>query len=141
MLLDKYPVLPKPEFNVVAEYEVLLGNLDQLIELAENLESPNAEDEIFVKAAIIGFSHRSPTDQWSRKHFEFAQRRRQEDYSDAELRRYDTNTNRLGMFACLCLGCLLGLAEAGTISEQQIRTAEAHLAGFSMLNLNKIRNG
>lgn len=125
-------------FDAQNEFSGLLKLLPELIAMAEELKTPNPEDDIFVRTAIVGFSYHCPTEQWGHKHFSFIQEKRLGDYSDSALKAYGKGGRQIGIFACLSFGYLLGLFQASKISEVQFQIADAQLPGFIFLNLKPL---
>lgn len=117
-------------FNAIGVYEKLLSNFERDRNLAKTLQSPNVEDEYSLRAAIIGFSYNAPTELWGRNHFEYIQKRALDRslLTEAEF-----------IFACECLGYLLGMYETGKLSDEKFQEAEAQLPGYIMLKSGTIR--
>ena len=108
-------------------FEKLYENFDRDRQTAKKLISPNPEDSLEIRIAIVGFSHNLATEQWDRPHFEFVQKR---------ISMASAAGNEL-LFFCLCLGFLLGLFEAGKIDDLEFDLADAQLAGFLLLKGGK----
>lgn len=120
------------------DYENLMSGFDRFLTMAEALPSPNAEDDIYTRAAIVGFSFHSRTEEWGRNHFELVQKRRANDYSDQNLAWYGTAASRHALFACLSLGFLLGLFQAEKISEEEFDRGEAEIPAFLALHSTQL---
>jgi hypothetical protein len=113
------------------EYDSLLKGFARYRTEAEALESPNAEDDDLMRMAIIGFSINSKTETWSRPHLDFVRRHLEDDFSDGQLEfLHGDEAHSYALFAALCLGYLLGLFQAGQLSEADFSVGEAQLPGF-----------
>jgi hypothetical protein len=121
--------------DALQDFDELYRNHTELQRLADELKTPNPEDSVFVRAAIVGFSFHVPTEEWERQHLDFVLHKRQTEFSDYELTKLEAAGQRAGRFACLCLGYLLGLHQAKKISNEQFQVAEMQLPGFLMLKL------
>jgi hypothetical protein len=115
-------------------FEDLLRRWPRLCLLAEALESPNAEDDFQVKLAIVGFSATSKTERWERPHYEFVRTYRESDLAKEVLGTHGPDAPAWEAFACLAVGALLGARDTGSLSEQNLSLALAHLPGFMWLN-------
>ena len=115
--------------DAVADFEVLLKNLARDFRTATDLKTPNAEDSIEIRAAIVGFSYNSLTEQWGRNHYEYV---REHSSHSAEIPESER------VLHALCLGYLLGMFQADKITEQEFSTAEHQLAGFVLLKAGTI---
>ena len=114
-----------------AEFESLLAAFEALREAAACLVTPNREDDVFVRAAIVGFARYCDPDTWARGHLQFIQKKRQGDVSDESLAfLYGPESNAYAILACLFLGALLGMFQAEKITEEEFRSGEALLPGF-----------
>ena len=114
-----------------AEFESLLVAFEEQREAAACLVTPNSEDDVFVRAAIVGFARSCDPDAWARGHLQFIQERRQGDASDESLAfLYGPESNAYAILACLFLGALLGMFQAEKITEEEFRLGEALLPGF-----------
>lgn len=128
-------------FDGPTEFGGLLKLLPELVAMAEEMKTPNPEDDIFSRIAIVGFSYHCPTEQWDQKHFSFIRGKCRGDYSDSALKAYGKGGRQIGIFACLSFGYLLGLFQSSKISEAQFQIAEAQLPGFIFLNLKTLTSG
>ena len=121
------------------EFQALFDGFKRYRESARDLQSPNQDDDEYVRAAIVGFSRHSETEEWARGHFEFIHDYRRGDYSDESLEvLYGDHAGDYALFACLCLGSLLGLFQSGKITDEEFRIAEAQLPGFMALNAGRL---
>ena len=124
--------------TITPHFAALLQNFERHKKAIAGLESPNPEDDEYIKAAIVGFSFHQPTEAWSLKQCDFIKERRNGEYSDKQLQAYDEKARDYALFACLAHGYLLGLFQAGTLDEIQFATAEAQLPGFLELHMNRL---
>jgi len=116
-------------FEGLAEFERLLRKFGRDFQTAKALVTPNIEDSLEVRSAIVGFSYHAKTEAWGPNHLAYIQRH------------ISTISSLAGPelhFSCLCIGFLLGLFQADKITEQQFRLAETQLGGFIMLNAGKL---
>lgn len=109
------------KMDAMLVFEELLSTFSRDLRLAETLESPNPEDSLEIRAAIVGFSYNSPTEAWKRFHL---------DYIRNHLPDLTTQPKSEVAFQSLCLGYLLGLYQIGAITDQQLLLAEYQLPGF-----------
>ena len=117
--------------NVHEQLKGLVRTFHRDMNLAKSVQSPNVEDQdMAIKAAIVGFSYCSPTDEWAREHWLFVQKRLNDDYSSHELEWYGERRENVQLFASLCLGYLLGLYQANKIQDNEFATYEAHIPGI-----------
>ena len=119
------------ESDIFDEYERLLNCYTDCCKAAENIASPNHEDNRFIKMAIVGFSFHQTTENWAPGHYTIAKRYldESEDLEDAE------NTKRFNMLA---LGALLGLYSSGKIDDRVYRVGYILIPGFVMSKGNAI---
>jgi len=111
------------------------------MELASGIKSPNPEDDDCIKAAIIGFSYESATEDWNIKHFDFIKSKLERNYSSDILDFYGNDGPIVAKFACLCYGYLLGMYQAGKIDDQSFGESEAQLPGLIELSLPQLKEG
>jgi hypothetical protein len=115
--------------DATREFETLLRNFVRDMRTAISLKSPNSEDSLDIRVAIVGFSYNSATEQWGRNHYQYV---REHSSQDAEIPEPER------AFHALCLGYLLGLFQAEKISENEFSNAENQLAGFVLLKAGNI---
>lgn len=108
------------------------------LKFAKELESPNAEDSLEIRAAIVGWSYHSPTQDWTRTEFDYVSQRLDIEYPHESLAAYGENAVNLRLFFALGLGYLLGLYDVGKISELELERGEAVLPGVIMLHLPEL---
>ena len=116
----------------------LLGQWRDLRQVAKEVESPNEEDDLLVKAAIVGFSLFRPTEEWQKHHWQFI-----EDYRDGDLPDNDSSIKEgeespYRIFACLALGAILGAFQDGKLSEEEIYTTMSYLPEFLTTHAREI---
>lgn len=124
--------------TVFDQLQTLVDSFRRDVQIARELESPNADDDLTIKTAIVGFSYHSPTDQWEHGHLDFVRVRIDRGYSASQLVEYGENGFNVGLFFALCIGYLLGLFQQDRISEQDFRVAEDQLPGLIMLHLGTL---
>lgn len=93
--------------------------------IAKEFVSPNIEDDIYIKHAIIGFSHESKTEQWGIDHYNFLKDRLQSSYPS----RQEEFVPEIGLYS-LILGYILGIHNSKRISDQEFLEAEYFLPGY-----------
>ncbi len=120
-------------------------NLEKLVDafprdigLARQVESPNPEDNLAIKTAIVGFSYKAATQQWSRGHYEFINQQLAAEFDDDRLAEYGENGENVRLFHALALGFLLGFYQQKAIDDQEFQIAQLQIAGLTMLHLPKI---
>lgn len=112
----------------------LIGTFRRDVSLAEKMQSPNAEDDMATKVAIVGFSYNAPTGEWSHEHYRFLHERLESEYSLRDLEEWGAEPRVLQLFASLCLGLLLGLYQGNRITEEEFRTCETQIGGLIALH-------
>jgi len=120
--------------EVHEQLDALIGTFRRDVNLAQKIQSPNAEDDIAIRVAIVGFSYNAPTGQWSHEHYRFLRERLEGDYSLREFEGWGTESRVLQLFASLCLGFLLGLYQGNKITDEEFRTGEAQIGGLIALH-------
>lgn len=124
--------------SIYNHLERLVETFSRDIELARDLESSNPEDDLTIKAAVVGFSYNSPTQDWAKGHYDFVKARLDRNYPDRELAEYGNNAENLRLFFALGLGYLLGLYEQDKISDDEFKMGEQQLSGLIMLHLPRL---
>ncbi len=111
------------ESDIFDEFERLWRSFAASCQSAETLNSPNREDDQFIKMAIVGFSYHDKTGNWQQGHFTIARK-----YADECARLGDPP--KLKKFNLLALGALLGLYSAGKVDDRLYGIGYALLPGF-----------
>ena len=62
---------------MLLHFQRLLDDLSMIREEVASLESPNAEDDVPVKFAIVGYCYHRPVESWGREEFDFVTGRSQ----------------------------------------------------------------
>ncbi|WZO99894.1 hypothetical protein EP7_001508 [Isosphaeraceae bacterium EP7] len=124
--------------TVFQQLQQLIETFERDIQLAKGLETTNADDDLAIKAAIVGFSYASATGEWAKGHFDFVRSRIEDDYSTEELREYGENSDNVKFFFALANGYLLGLYHQEEISNLDFKRAEAQIPGLILLHLGKL---
>jgi hypothetical protein len=123
----------------MAAFQLFFQSFERYRRAALDLETPNVEDDEFIRAAIVGFSRYAATEDWDRSHYEFIRSHREGDNSDASLSvLHGERASQYALLACLCLGALLGLYQTQAISHDEFHVAEVQLPGFLALQANKL---
>ena len=116
----------------------LVAVFERDIELARDLESTNPEDDLAIKAAVVGFSYNSPTGDWAKGHYDFLSSRLARDYNSEALAEFGDNAENVKLFFALAFGFLLGLYQQDQISDDEFKIAEQQIAGLIMLHLPEL---
>lgn len=116
----------------------LVGTFYRDMRIAKGVATPNPEDDLAIKAAIVGFSYNSPLDVWGKGHFDFVKDRIDRDYAPEELAEYGDNGENVKSFYALSLGFLLGAYQKGDIDDEDFKTAERQIPGIIMLHLSHL---
>ncbi len=111
------------ESDIFEEFERLWRSFAVCCQSAETMDSPNPEDDQFIKMAIVGFSYHEKTENWQPAHFKIARQ-----YADECARLGDPA--KLRKFNLLALGALLGLYSSGRVDERLYGIGYALLPGF-----------
>jgi hypothetical protein len=119
-------------------FATLLPRLPRLRALANHMSTPNPEDDLPTRLAIVGFSYSSPTEHWSHGHFQRLHEYRVRELSPEALSGYAAEAPICEEFSCLALGYVLGLREAGKINDTDVFHAECLLPGFLMLKSGQL---
>jgi hypothetical protein len=114
-------------FDTFSHLDGLLADFEQWKLAARELSTPNAEGDEFIRCAMIGFSRHLPLEHWGHGHLQYVRTFRDEilsgDFPGDWVR-----------FACLAAGYFVGMADAGLITDLDLRLAEAHTSGFMWLH-------
>jgi hypothetical protein len=102
----------------------LLVRLLECISAAEELTSPNVEDTLEVKVAIIGFAHHASSDDWTLSEYEFVKH---------ALDKSQSLSRHARLFYALSLGYLLGMAYTKKVSTSEFLMWEYSIPGFIAL--------
>ena len=124
--------------SIYEDLEQLVATFYRDIGLAKDLESSNPEDDLAIKAAVVGFSYNSQTQDWAKRHYEFVKARLERDYRDGELAEYGGNAENVQLFFALGLGYLLGLYQQDKIGDEEFKIGERQLPGLIMQHLPKL---
>jgi hypothetical protein len=120
------------------ELEQLVESFARDIEIAKGVQSTNPEDDLAVKAAVVGFSYNSNTAEWAKGHYDFLMRRIEGDYDAESLEEYGENGTNVKLFFSLAMGYLLGLYQRERISEDEFNVGEQQIPGIIMLHLPRL---
>lgn len=112
----------------------LVATFNRDVEIARSLKTPNEQDNLPIRVAIIGFSYNSPVTSWGFSHYQFVQRLVEGEYSLGELAFYAPKEEQIQRFAMLCFGYLLGSYEADKLSDHEFALGEALIPGLIASN-------
>jgi hypothetical protein len=113
-------------------------NFARDIDIARRVESANQEDDLAIKAAIVGFSYNSPTSDWARGHHDFVRNRLDANYPSDKLSEFGKNCENVRLFFALAIGFLLGLYQQKRLSDDQFWESEQQIPGLIMLHLPRL---
>lgn len=105
------------------EFERLWTSFRTCSATARHLATPNAEDDEFIKMAIVGFSYHQRTEEWQHEHWKLTK----EYLGECERLEDGEKTKK---FAMLAFGALLGLFSAGKIDDRLYQLGCILLPGF-----------
>ena len=120
------------------ELEQLVGTFARDIEIARGVESTNQEDNLAIKAAVVGFSYNSHTGEWAKGHYDFVRSRIETDYDSTALNEYGENGENVKLYFALAMGFLLGLYQEEKISDEEFKVGEQQIPGLIMLHLPQL---
>lgn len=120
------------------ELETLVDNFVRDIASARSIESPNPEDDLAIKAAIVGFSYHGDVSQWGRNEFEFVRRYLDNECEGEDLTSYGEHGRNVLLFHAVAIGFLLGLYQQNQLDDQAFVIAQASIAGVVMFHLGQI---
>jgi hypothetical protein len=110
---------------MLAHFQRLCDELPYARETAAAIESPNPEDDLLIKIGIVGYCYHQTIESWGSDELDFVSRRR------GEVEDFDPLWIE---FVCFASGYLLGLFQAGELSEAKSALFEAQLPGFMWLH-------
>ena len=118
--------------------EQLVTNFFRDIALARGVDSENPEDDLVVKAAVVGFCYNSPIQEWDKGHLEFVKNRLSREFQSDASFDYGENSENVRLFYALALGYLIGLYQQDKIMDAEFEIAERQISGLLMLHLPTI---
>lgn len=121
----------EPVFNPVSHLNLLLKQFGSFTKVAVEMHSPNAEDDEFIRFAMVGFAEHLSLASWEFEHFEYVRALRDEVMVDD----FSNNWRR---FTCLAGGYFLGMLVVNLISDAELRVAEIQVPGFMWLHSNTL---
>ena len=124
--------------GIYDDLEQLISTFPRDIELAKGLESTNPEDDLAIKAAVVGFSYNSSTSEWVKVHYDFVKSRIQKEYDCESLEEYGENGTNVKLYFALAMGFLLGLFQQGKINDEEFELGEQQIPGVIMLYLPRL---
>jgi hypothetical protein len=124
--------------HVNERLKLLVSTFGRDLELARQLESPNSEDDLTVRAAIVGFSYNAPTTDWDISHHDFLRKHLDGHFSLVELQEWTAEPIKLQWFAAIGLGFLLGLYQSDAIDAEKFEACERQIAGLIALHVGEL---
>ena len=116
----------------------LLTRFVALRSRAQAYVTPNPEDDLLVRLAVVGFSFEARTEAWNYNHFLAVAAYRQHELTPDVLATHGVHADTWAEFACLAYGFLLGASAADRISELDFSHASALLVSFMWLHINEL---
>jgi hypothetical protein len=116
--------------NPMQWFQQMLADFAAHVHTAKRIQSPNADDDIYVKLAVVGFSLNRDSHEWCITHFQYIRDNYDAGYSEQVSPLYGPEREAEAMFACLCMGLLLGMHGAGKIDDRVFLWGEMLLPGF-----------
>lgn len=113
----------------------LVTNFYRDIGLARKLDSMNPQDDLAVRAAVVGFSYNSPTQEWAKGHFEALKKCLDREFPSNLQQDYGMNSENVRLFFALAIGYLLGVYQQGMVSDSEFTVAEKQVSGLVFLHL------
>ncbi len=107
--------------DMMDQFEVLYQKMDQYVLQAEKLSTPNEEDTLEIRMAIIGFGLTYDIETWGLDEFE---------HVHGELTQSEELTERERLFYALGMGYLLGLLAAKKLIPLEFQGLSYVLPGF-----------
>jgi hypothetical protein len=124
--------------QILRQLDSLVPTLQRDVALARQLQSPNSEDELAIRVAIVGFSYHASIEQWSVDHYKFLKGRIDPEFALENLADYQPISQNIRLFAALCFGYLLGLYQTYKVTGQELQVLEAQIPGLIALRSNKL---
>ena len=127
-------------WNTTALFDDLARRFPELSRAATGLSSPNPEDDLFVRHAIVGFGQSCSVDLWSRDQHLFISRRLEHGLSIDSLQDFFADDAiAVRLFSCLALGSLLGKLQAGDLDDSGFMLGDAHLPGYILQDPDRLQ--
>lgn len=120
-----------PSFVPAPHLNRLLAQFGDLRATAVELQTPNPDDDEFIRCGIVGFAQHCDCEKWDLGHYEYVCDRRNEVLDSG----FSLDWCR---FTCLAAGYFLGMVQAGLMSETEFRQSEAITPGFMWLHSNEL---
>jgi hypothetical protein len=114
-------------------FESLLQNFEAHLAQAQRVRSSRPPGTQQAHVAVSGFLLFQPSEAWGEEQYDIITRYLEGDLSLDALEWYEDSVQAVQMFACLALGALIGMKEAGMIDEAGFLFGNAHLGRFLSL--------
>lgn len=112
-----------PPFDPAAHLDRLLIEFSDLRATALELQTPNPDDDEFIRCGIVGFAQHSDCEMWDFGHFEYVRDSRDEVLNGG----FTLDWCR---FTCLAAGYFLGMWQAKQITNLDLQQTQAVTPGF-----------
>lgn len=116
-------------FDSRPHLERLLRDFPICVSASLQLQSPNTEDDEFIRCGMVGFAQNWPLEKWEFDHLVYVRTLRDEVMTDD----FSIQWCR---FTCLAAGYFLGMRVADRISDGDLRLSEVQTPGFMWLHSN-----
>ena len=110
-------------FDSFPHLDGLLAGFGPSVTAAQQLSTPNAGDDEFIRCGMIGFARHLSLDEWDYDHFRYVAAMRDE-VADGQF------SVAWRQFTTFAAGYFLGMRVAGQIDDAALRLSEAHTPGF-----------
>ena len=114
--------------------EPVLKEFSKIAIVSVSFQTSNREDTAETKIAIIGFQRFTSVENWTYQHWQIIDGRVTGELSDAALSDDEDCRQNFRMFACLCIGALLGTYVAEELSDDGFLYGDMLLLGFMTMN-------
>ena len=126
-------------WNTTELFDELSRRFAELSRAAGDLSTPNLEDDLYVRHAIVGFGLFCSVALWSQEHFSLVSQRLEHDLSLESLRDFfKEDAISVRLFSCLALGALLAKYQAGELDDSGFMLGDAHLPGYILMHTGEL---
>jgi hypothetical protein len=119
--------------------EGLLTNYRRYVTAALASDSPDPEDDEWVKLGIAAFSSFSTTERWAREDFECFAEMRAAEFVPEVVEAFGDEALAHERFGCLCIGAILGLRRLGAVkNDDELTVAHGTAMAFMSFRSREI---
>jgi hypothetical protein len=126
--------------QILEQLDSLVPTFKRDVDFAGQLQSPNSEDDLAMRVAIVGFSYHASTEQWGIDHYNFVKRRIDPEFALENLSDYEPMSASIRLFAAFCFGYVLGLYEADKVTDHEVHVLDAQIPGLIALRSDVLMN-